>query len=177
MDLARLIASRGGSATVLKNPAGRRNMAGWWRALRWAPGPRLQDLLETVARIWSVLLTELRLRRFDGVAVLDRGLECQLALREARGLRPGVVLSWLQRILPSPDVVVYFEVPVSTALARIDARGTDIESAADLAALDAGYRRLPGFPTFTVIDAGGSRQHVVDQLLPLVVSPQVVPAS
>jgi dTMP kinase len=144
-------------------------MARWWRALRWAPGPRLQDLLETVARIWSVLLTEVRLRGFDGVAVLDRGLECQLALREARGLPAGVVLPWLRRTLPSPDVVVYFGVPVSTALARIDARGTDVENAADLAALDAGYRRLPGFPAFTVIDAGGSRQSVLDQLLPLVI--------
>ena len=152
-------------------------MAGWWRALHWVPGPRLQDLLETVARIWSVLLTELRLRRFDGVAILDRGLACQLALRGARGLPRGILLPWLQRVLPTPDVVVYFEVPVPTALARVDARGTDVETAEDLAALDAGYRQLPDFPTFTLVDADRPADDVAADLLRLIPESDVALAS
>ena len=141
------------------------------------PGPRLLDLLETVARIWSVLLTELRLRGFEGVAILDRGLECQLALREARGLPRGIVVPWLQRVLPAPDVVAYFEVPVPTALARVDARGTDVEIAEDLAALDAGYRSLPNFAGFTLIDANRSPDEVVADLMRLIPGSDVGPTS
>lgn len=152
---------------MLKTPAGRRTMAGWWAALGWAPGPRLQDVLETGARVFNALLNELRLRRFDGVVVLDRGLACQLALRGARGLPRGILLPWLQRVLPAPDVVAHFELPVDVALRRVAARGTDVETRSGLAALESGYRNLPEYASFTLIDADRSADAIVQDLLAL----------
>lgn len=167
-ELVDAIIARGGSAMLLRNPAGRRTMSGWWSALRWEPGPRLQDLLETVARVHNILLNELRLRRFDGVVVLDRGLECQLALREVRGLPRGVVVPWLQRVLPAPDVVAHFDLPIGVALARVEARATDLETPAGLSALAEGYRRLPDYASFTLIDADRAPLEIVDDLLAII---------
>ncbi|WP_244186139.1 AAA family ATPase [Arthrobacter agilis] len=167
-DLTHAITDRGDRAVMLKTPAGRRTMAAWWSRLGRAPGPRLQDTLETVARVANALLHEVRLLRFDGVVVLDRGLTCQLALREARGLPRGVLLPWLERILPAPDVVAHFDLPVDVALRRVAARGTDVETRAGLAALQAGYRRLPGFGSFTLLDADRPAGDVLDDLLALV---------
>ncbi|RJT83123.1 thymidylate kinase [Arthrobacter cheniae] len=163
-DLTSAVLARGGSAIMLKTPAGRRTMNGWWDALGWAPGPRLQDFAETIVRAANALLNEVRLRGFDGVVVLDRGIPCQLALREARGIRRGVFLPWLQRVLPAPDVVAHFDVPIDVALARVAARATDSETASGLAALDAGYRRLPEFVDFTLIDADRPTEVIVAEL-------------
>ncbi|MHA7208741.1 nucleoside/nucleotide kinase family protein [Arthrobacter sp. MDT1-65] len=166
-DLARAITERGGTALVLKNPAGRRTMSGWWHALGWAPGPRLLDLLETVTRVANVLLNEVRLFRFDGVAILDRGLDCQFALREARGLPRGVVLPWLQRVLPAPDVVAHFELPVDVALERVNRRASDHETSSGLEALQSAYQRLPAYPTFRIVQAAGPRESITADLLSL----------
>lgn len=142
-------------------------MNGWWAALGWTPGPRVLDCLETVTRVINVLVNEARLRRFAGVAVLDRGLECQLALREARGLPRGAFLPRLHQFLPAPDVVAHFQLPADVALARVRARATDIESLEDLTALDAGYRSLPEYSTFTLIDADRPTEEVLRDLLVL----------
>lgn len=170
-ELARAVTAQGGRAILLRNPAGRRTMGTWWEILRWAPGLRVQDLLETVVRVTNVLLNEARLRRFDGVAIIDRGLECQLALREARGLPRGAVVPWLQRVLPAPDVVAHLDVPVEVALARIAARGTDVETHAGLAALADGYRRLPGHAHVTLLDAGRAPSDLLDDLLAVIGRP------
>lgn len=166
-DLAAAITARGGTALVLKNPAGRRTMSGWWDALHRAPGPRVQDLLETVTRVANVLVNEVRLARFDGVAILDRGLDCQLALRETRGLPYGVLVPWLRRVLPAPDVVVHFELPVDVALERVHRRATDRETRSGLAALQAAYRRLPAYPSFHILQSSGTRETITDELLAL----------
>ncbi|TKV26498.1 thymidylate kinase [Arthrobacter sp. NamB2] len=165
--LTRAITESGGAAVMLRTPAGRRTMNGWWAALSWTPHPRVLDVLETALRVINVLLNEARLRRFEGVAVLDRGLQCQLALREARGLPRGILLPWLQRVLPAPDVVAHFDLPVDVALARIRARGTDRESHQDLTALVSGYRRLPEYATFMLIDADRPAEDVLGDLLAL----------
>ncbi|WP_104180723.1 thymidylate kinase [Arthrobacter sp. B0490] len=166
-DLARAITERGGTALVLKNPAGRRTMSGWWHALRWTPGPRLLDFLETVTRVVNVLLNEVRLFRFDGVAILDRGLDCQFALREARGLPRGVVLPWLQRVLPDPDVVAHLELPLDVALERVNRRATDRETWSGLESLQSAYRRLPTYPTYRIVQAAGPREAITADLLAL----------
>jgi dTMP kinase len=165
--LSHALLARGQQAVMLRTPGGRRTMTAWWSALRWAPGPGLQDLLESVVRVYNLLANEVRMRRFDGVVILDRGLECQLALREARGLRRGTALPWLQRLLPAPDAVVHFDLPVEVALARIDARGTDAETVEGLGALADAYRRSPDVASFTVLDADRSPRHILDDLLAL----------
>ncbi|WDF32811.1 thymidylate kinase [Arthrobacter agilis] len=166
--LEQAVAARGRAARVFRNPAGRRTMAGWWAVLSWTPGPRVLDALETSARVANMLVNQMRLRSFDGVAVLDRGLECQLALRAARGLPRGVVLPWLLRALPAPDVVVFVDVPVGLALERVGTRATDHEDPAALAALDEGYRGLPGFSSFIAVDGTRTAADVLGDLLALV---------
>ncbi len=142
-------------------------MAGWWALLGWAPGAQVQDVLETIARMVNALLNEVRLLGFDGVVVIDRGIECQLALREARDLPRGFLLPWLRRRLPAPDVVAHFDLPVPVALARVRARGTDVETMSGLAALRSGYRSLPEYQVFTRIDAERPIYAVVQELLDL----------
>lgn len=99
--------------------------------------------------------------------IFDRGLVCQLALREARGIPSGFFLRWLQRLLPAPDVTVYFDLPVDEALAPVNARGTDVETLAGLKALDAGYRHLPKYADFTRINAHQPTADIVLDLLAL----------
>jgi dTMP kinase len=142
-------------------------MASWWAMLGWTPGPQLQDLLETVARVCNALLNEVRLIGFDGVVVVDRGIDCQLALREARDLPRGFLLPWLRRLLPAPDVVAHLDLPVPVALDRVAARGTDVESMSGLAALRSGYRALPEYQGFTLVDADRPIGAVVQDLLDL----------
>jgi dTMP kinase len=142
-------------------------MAAWWDVLGRRPGPRILDVLETSTRVANILVNEVRMRRNDGVTVLDRGLECQLALRAARGLPRGVVVPWLVGVLPAADVVLFFDVPVGVALDRVRLRATDEEDPADLAALDAGYRGLPEFTSFTAVDASRSAGEVLGDLLAL----------
>lgn len=167
-ELERALVRRGQDAAVFRNPAGRRTMAGWWARLGHVPGPRVLDALETVARVVNVLRNEMRMRTYDGVAVLDRGLECQLALRAARGLPRGVMVPWLLGLLPAADVVAFVDVPVGVAVDRVRLRATDEEDPADLAALEAGYRALPEFASFTAVDASRSLPDVLDDLLALV---------
>ena len=142
-------------------------MTGWWEELGWTPGTCWQDRIETIVRGINAVLNEVRVRRFGGVIIFDRGLVCQLALRQARGLPPGFFLQWLQRFLPAPDVIVYFSLPAEEALRRVNARGTDVETLAGLSALDAGYRHLPEYENFTHLDADQPTADIVLDLLAL----------
>lgn len=142
-------------------------MTGWWSRLGHSPGPRLQDSLETSVRVWNVLLNQLRAARVDGVVVMDRGLECQLAVREAMGFPRGRFLPWLQRTLPAADVVVHFDLPVDVALERVRRRGTDSETRAGLADLQSAYRRLPEYPAFHPLRADRPPEDVLADLIAL----------
>lgn len=143
-------------------------MASWWTRLGGAPGARVQDFLETLVRVTNVLTNELRTRTFDGVIVMDRGLQCQLALRALRGLPRGRLLPLLLRVLPAADVVVHLEVRVDEALARVVTRGTDQESRSGLDDLGRAYGSLPERPSFLVLDANRSREEILEDLLGLV---------
>ncbi len=161
------IIQRGGHAVLLRNPSGRRTMTGWWSRLGHSPGPRLQDSLETVVRVWNVLLNQLRAARVDGVVVMDRGLECQLAVREAAGVPQGRLLPWLQRTLPAADVVVHFDLPVDVALERVRRRATDSETRSGLADLQSAYRRLSTYPAFHILRADRPPEDVLADLITL----------
>ena len=126
--------------------------------------PRLADALETVIRTANVLVSHARARRFSGLVVMDRHLYCQLALRSVRGIRPGRFIPWLLRRLPAPDLVIHFDVAPQRALERILRRGTDSETLEELTALSEGYRALPDFPRFVLIDAGATQDEVLAEL-------------
>lgn len=147
-------------AQLFRNPGGRRTLDRW--ASCWSKtaesmlGARMLDRIETVLRVLAVLRSTLQSRRRRGVIIFDRHLQCQLALRQVRGLPCGVVLPWLLSMLPKPDLVVYLSVDPRTAKARITSRNTDRETLEFLSVLDASYRRLPDFGSYEVIEANGS---------------------
>lgn len=154
----------GKKALLLSNYAGRRRMSLLAARFGMHLPPRLADAIETTFRVANVLVSHVRARRFPGLTVMDRHLHCQLALREARGLPRGRLLPWLLRKLPDPDLVIYLDIDPQQARGRIMARGTDEESLADLTLLRNGYRSLPGFAGFTLLDAGAPEPEVLAAL-------------
>jgi dTMP kinase len=149
---------------LLRNYAGRRSMGTWQRRHGIALPVRLADAVEIAIRIANVLVSHLRIAGFPGLVIMDRHLHCQLALRNVRGLRRGWLLPWLLKVLPQPDAVLHLDIAPQQALERVQLRGTDQESLADLEAFDAGYRALPEYPGFTKIDAGGEPAEVLAAL-------------
>lgn len=156
----RQLHGRGIEAALYRNPGGRRTLNRW--AARHSAtaesflGTYLLDAVESTLRLLAVLRSTLGARRRRGVVLFDRHLQCQLALRQARHLPAGILLPWLLRVLPRPDLVVYLSVDPRTAHSRIIARATDEETLEFLTALDAAYRGLPEFERFVVIDANAT---------------------
>ena len=155
------VLAEGKNALLLSNYAGRRRMSLLAARLGVHLPARLADAVETTLRVANVLISHVRARRFHGLTVMDRHLDCQLALREARGLPRGRLLPWLLRKLPAPDLMIYLDIDPQQAHDRIAARGTDEESLADLTALRDAYYSLPGFAGFTVLDAGAPEHEVL----------------
>lgn len=153
---------------VLGNYSGRKTIAGWALRYRLPVPDRIADGLETAVRVFNVLINHVRASRFDGLVIMDRHLYCQLALRNARGMRRGTVLPALAGILPRPYAVVYFDIPPAQAYERIRLRGEDQETIDGLLRLQSGYRELPCFPSFRAIDASGSRESTLLQLLSII---------
>ena len=157
--------AEGSKALLLSNYAGRRRMSLLSARLGIHLPARLADAAETTTRVFNVLVSAVRATRFEGLVVMDRHLHCQLALREARGLRRGRLLPWLLRTLPAPDRVLHLDVSPEEAHRRILARGTDEESLADLTALRNAYRALPEYADTVKIDAGGKPSDVLVRLI------------
>lgn len=155
----------GNRALLLNNYAGRRRMSLLSARLGIQLPARLADAAETAMRVSNVLVSTARASRFPGLVVMDRHLHCQLALRQARGLRRGRFLPWLLRHLPAPDLVLHLDVSPETAHGRIVARGTDDESVAELAALRNAYRALPEYTEMVKIDGGGPPAEVLARLV------------
>ena len=164
-SLAAAAREKGSSALLLSNYAGRRRMSLLSARLGIRLPARLADALETTMRVFNVLVSTVRASRFQGLVVMDRHLHCQLALREARGLRRGWLLPWLLRTLPAPDLVLHLDVSPEAAHQRIVARGTDEESVAELTALRNAYRALPEYAGMVKIDADGPPAEVVARLV------------
>lgn len=173
--VVRSLQQQGQAAYLYRNPGGRRTLNRW--AAPYAAsaealvGSRLLDAVETSLRIGSVLRSALSARQQiqkGSVVIFDRHLWCQLALRKVRGLRAGVVLPWLLRVLPQPDLVVYLEVDPGVAVERISSRATDEETLEFLTELDAAYRSLSEFPRFVAIDGNGSSEEAAAAMLALV---------
>ncbi|WP_026552737.1 AAA family ATPase [Arthrobacter sp. H20] len=152
-------------ATFTMNQSGRRSMTAWSARHNIHPPVALLDALETTIRCVNVLISHIRAMTGSGVLIMDRHLHCQLALRQVRGLRAGWLLPELLRVLPTPDIVFYFEVDADIAHARVSSRAADSETFEHLGAFDQAYRELRDFPSFITIDASPSSEQVVDDML------------
>jgi dTMP kinase len=156
--------ARGTKALLLSNYAGRRRMSLLSTRLGARLPARLADAVETAIRITNVLVSHARARRFPGLVVMDRHLQCQLALRRVRSLPRGCLLPRLIGALPRPDLVAYLDVSPERAHERIVARGTDEESLADLQSLRDAYRSLPEYTDVVKIDADATPAVVLSGL-------------
>lgn len=182
-SVVRELHERGIEAELFRNPGGRRTLDRWAarhsRTAEAMLGSRRLDAIESTLRVLAVLRSTLQARRRRGVVLFDRHLQCQLALRLVRGLPASVVLPWLLRVLPQPDLVVYLSVDPRTAQARIAFRNTDEETLEFLTSLDAAYRQLPEFGRYAFVDANGTgpetaaalRTHIEARLQPPVRPP------
>ncbi|MFJ5956852.1 thymidylate kinase [Paenarthrobacter sp. NPDC092416] len=152
------------NALLLSNHAARRRLSLIGARIGWKPPARLADFIETGVRVVNVLISHARASRFDGLVVMDRHLHCQLALREAAGLPRGRFLPWLLKALPSPDLMIHFDVDPQRACRRVMARGTDSETLADLIAFRDAYRSLPEFDQFLEVDANGDPEATLSHI-------------
>jgi dTMP kinase len=149
---------------VLGNYSGRKTISALARRSGLPLPGQFADVLETAVRVFNILVNHARAARFDGVVIMDRHLYCQLALRKARGIRRHRMLEILLGILPQAQAVVYFDVSAEQAYERITLRGEDQEHLEDLQEFRRGYRDLPSFPGFAVLDASGSTESSAIQL-------------
>ncbi|RDV12239.1 thymidylate kinase [Arthrobacter sp. RT-1] len=158
------IQAKGGKVLLLNNHAGRRSMS--VLAAKWGirPPDRLADGIETIFRVWNVLVSHVRAGRFDGLVVMDRHLYCQLALRATKGLPRGRFLPWLLAVLPQPDAVIHLDADPREAHRRIVARGTDAETLEDLTAFRDAYAGLPEYEGFVKVDATLPASELADRL-------------
>ncbi|MBG6225803.1 dTMP kinase [Arthrobacter sp. CAN_A2] len=152
-------------AIFTMNRSGRRSITGWCGRRNLSPPVAVLDAVETLIRCLNVLVSHARAGSRSGVVVMDRYLYCQLALRHLRGLPTGRLLPFLLRVLPTPGLVVYFDVTADVAYARITRRAVDVETIEHLTGLDAAYRQLSVFPTFLVLDASRTPEQLVEDVL------------
>jgi dTMP kinase len=162
--LVSAVQAKGGKVLLLNNHAGRRSMS--VLAAKWGIRlpDRLADGIETIFRVWNVLVSHVRAGRFDGLVVMDRHLYCQLALRATKGLPRGRFLPWLLAVLPHPDAVIHLDVDPREAHRRIVARGTDAETLEDLTAFRDAYAGLPEYEGFVKVDATLPALDLADRL-------------
>jgi dTMP kinase len=166
---------RGTPVLVLGNYSGRKTISALAQRFNVPLPVHVADVLETAVRVFNVLLNHLRAARFNGVVIMDRHLYCQLALRRARGFGRHRMLEILLGLMPQPQAVVYFDVTAEQAHERITARGEDKEDLDDLQEFTKGYRELPCFPGFAVLDASGSTKSSAIQLREIIAGVMVPP--
>ncbi|MGK5675552.1 dTMP kinase [Micromonospora sp. URMC 106] len=163
--LAGRLNAAGAPATYFENAGGRPLWNRLARALGRRDGPHLFGrtgyvALEATVR-WLAIARAVLVSRLTGrTAVMDRWSWCQHVVMRVRGDRGGRLARLAYGIFPPPDLVCFLAVSPELAQQRVLARGIDTEELPYLRALDAGYRGLPEFGTFTVVDADGGPAEV-----------------
>jgi len=87
-----------------------------------------------------------------GFVVTDRAPACHYAAARGVGAGNEDLLRGVLGLLPAPDLTIYLQVPPEYAYARLATRGAGAERLSYLAANDLGYRALPEFAGFVVVD-------------------------
>ncbi len=175
--LADRLTARGMPASYFENAGGRPLWNQLARALGRPDGVglfgrTLYPVLEATVRALAMTRTLLASRLTGRTAVLDRWAYCQYVVMAARGDRGRRWVRAAYALFPPPTVVCFLATSPTVAQRRVLARGIDTEELAHLRALDAGYRALPEFATFVVVDGDGDPDEVA-AALDRVVSPLV----
>ncbi|MEU4781142.1 thymidylate kinase [Micromonospora sp. NPDC023633] len=163
--LADRLTSAGVPASYFENAGGRPLWNRLAQALGHRDGPHLFGrtgyvTIEATVR-WLAIARAVLVARLTGrTAVMDRWSWCQYVVMRVRGDRGGRLARLAYAIFPRPGLVCFLAVSPERAQQRVLARGIDTEELAHLRGLDAGYRGLPEFGTFTVIDANGDPAEV-----------------
>jgi dTMP kinase len=156
--LAEWLTASGVAAMSFKNPGGRLFLSRLAQRLGRADaidlfGRRAFLVVETLVRWLNIARAVVWSRLSRRAAVMDRYSYCQYAMIRARAQRGERLARLLYAVFPRPDVVCFLAVTPTEAHRRIELRGKDSEPLSYLTALDAAYRSLPEFDSFTVIDA------------------------
>lgn len=145
--LARLLADRQGADLLLEDPADNPFLANFYQdRRRWALAAQLFFLFQRVNQISQLKQLDLFARPTVADFLFDKdSLFAQLNLTDEE-------LSLYQRIhehlapqVPTPDLVIYLQAPVSTLMARVKKRAAGFERGIDedyLAALADAYGRF-----------------------------------
>ncbi|MDT0532093.1 thymidylate kinase [Micromonospora sp. DSM 115977] len=158
--LADRLRAVGVPASYFENAGGRPLWNRLAQALGRRDGPHLFGrtgyvTIEATVRWLAIARAVLAGRLTGRAAVMDRWSWCQYVVMRARGDRGGRLARLAYAIFPRPDLVCFLAVSPERAQQRVLARGIDTEEVAHLRSLDAGYRGLPEFGSFTVVDADG----------------------
>lgn len=106
----------------------------------------------------------------DHVVVVDRYLYTHLALAAVHGTTNAPRLRRLFGVFPVPDVVVFLDVPPTTAAERVLRRGRDANTVDFLTRLRDGFLALPEMRQFHVLDGTADPAAIVDQVWRLMVA-------
>ena len=168
-DVSQWLTAHGVPSDYFLNPGGRVAIDRFARRLGRADGrdllgKRLFTAVEVSTR-WLAIARGLSVSWLTGrTAVMDRYSFCEYATLRARGERGERWVRRFYRMFPAPDATFFAMVPPQVAHERIAARGYDWESVAYLSALDYGYRSLPEFTTFQMLDADAPLEEVKRRL-------------
>jgi dTMP kinase len=123
-------------------------------------GPDQTNLVKTFLRLrdWTERVVPALDR--PGFVVTDRAPVCHYAAARADGAGNEAVLRRVLGLLPTPDLLIYLHLTPAEAYARLTARGEGTERLAYLVANEQGYRGLPEFTDFVVVDGSGDAEAV-----------------
>ncbi|GAA1800898.1 thymidylate kinase [Planosporangium flavigriseum] len=159
--LAEWLTTCGATATYFANPGGRLFLGRLAHRLGRADaidllGRRGFTLVETLLRWLNICRAVVWSRLSRRTAVMDRYSYCQYVTMRTRADQGDRFARILYSVFPRPDLVCFLDVAPVEAHRRVERRGTDSESLSYLSDAATGYRSLPEFESFTVVDANGS---------------------
>ncbi|MEH0842879.1 thymidylate kinase [Micromonospora sp. CPCC 205711] len=168
--LADALTAAGRPATYHRNAGGRRWLGRLANRLGRPDAQRLVGrdgllAVESVLRWLAIAAALLSCLVTGRTAVMDRYAACQYASIRAHGGHRWERLARAgYRIFPPPQVTFLLTVDPAEAYRRIERRGDDHETMGWLTAADTAYRALPEYPSFVLVDAGGSAEEVAGRI-------------
>lgn len=145
--LARLLAERQGADLLLEDPADNPFLANFYQdRRRWALATQLFFLFQRVNQISQLKQLDLFARPTVADFLFDKdSLFAQLNLTDEELVLYQRIHAHLAPQVPTPDLVIYLQAPVSTLMARVKKRAAGFERGIDedyLAALADAYGRF-----------------------------------